>query len=108
MEAECANFEIARMAGLLEVSRAGFYKWRITQRRSALSASAQRRADLHVQIISHHKDSDGTYGSPRITADLHDAGTAVSVNTVASFMRSIGLAGISPATFKGRHHHRRP
>jgi len=100
MEAECANFEIVRMARLLVVSRAGFYKWRITQRRSELSASAQRRADLHVQIISHHKDSDGTYGSPRITADLHDAGTAVSVNTVASFMRSIGLAGISPATFK--------
>ena len=72
------------MARLLFVSRAGFYKWRITQRRSELSASAQRRADLHVKIISHHKDFDGTYGSLRITADLHEAGTAVSVNTVAS------------------------
>ena len=100
MEAECATFEIVRMARLLEVSRAGFYKWRITQRRSELTASQQVRADLHVKIISHHKDSHGTYGSPRITADLREAGTAVSVNTVAALMRAIGLAGISPRTFK--------
>ena len=100
MEAECANFEIVRMARLLEVSRAGFYKWRRAKNRPDLTTTQQVRADLHVQIISHHKDSDGTYGSPRITADLREAGTAVSVNTVASFMRSIGLAGISPSTFK--------
>lgn len=100
MDAECANFEIVRMVRLLEVSRAGFYKWRTTQRRSELTTSQQVRAELQVKIISCHKDSDGTYGSPRITADLHEAGTAVSVNTVAVLMRSIGLAGISPATFK--------
>lgn len=100
MEAECANFEIVRMARLSEVSRAGFYKWRRAKNRPDLTTTQQARADLHVKIISHHKDSHGTYGSPRITADLHEAGTAVSVNTVASFMRSIGLAGISPSTFK--------
>lgn len=55
-----------------------------------------------MKIIGHHRDSHGTYGSPRITADLRQAGTAVSVNTVASFMRAIGLAGVSPAGFKVR------
>ena len=100
MEAECANFQIVRMSRLLEVSRAGFYKWRFTQGRVNLTATAQARADLHIKIINHHKDSDGTYGSPRITADLNDSGTAVSLNTVAAHMRSIGLAGISPRTFK--------
>ncbi len=100
MEAECATFEVSRMVRLLSVSRAGYYKWRNAQRRSGLTASGQRRADLEAQIISHHKDSDGTYGSPRIAVDLREAGTRVSVNTVASLMRGIGLAGISPRTFK--------
>jgi putative transposase len=84
MEAECANFEIIRMARLLFVSRAGFYKWRQGRNRPELTTTGQVRADLHVKIISHHRRSHGTYGSPRITADLREAGTAVSVNTVAN------------------------
>jgi hypothetical protein len=30
----------------------------------------QRKADLTVKIIDHHRKSGETYGSPRITADL--------------------------------------
>ena len=88
------------MARLVGVSRVGFYKWRQVGKRPDVTLSQQRRADLQVKIINHHKESDGTYGSPRITADLHDAGTKVSVNTVAALMRVTGLAGVSPRTFK--------
>ena len=100
MEAECANFEIVRMARLLDVSRAGFYKWRKARQRSCLTLTMQRRVDLQTRILVYHGESDGVYGSPRITKDFHDAGTAVSVNTVAYLMQGMGLTGISPRRFK--------
>ena len=86
MATECANFEVKRMARLLEVSRAGYYRWQEAQQRDPL-ASEQRRADLDAKILSFHKDSRGTYGEPRITLDLHEAGETTSRNTVASRMR---------------------
>jgi len=99
MAAECANFEVKRMARLLEVSRAGYYAWRAAQDRVPLPTEV-RRADLDAKILSHHRDSRGTYGSPRITLDLREGGDTVSKTTVAIRMAALGVAGISPRTFK--------
>ncbi len=52
MQAECANYEIERMARLLEVSRSGFYKWRLAQHRT--SPRHQRRERIDERIVESH------------------------------------------------------
>jgi putative transposase len=72
----------------LGVSRSWFYKWKD----GTLSARAARRARLAVQVGRLFRAHRGTYGSPRITAGLREAGWKVSQNTVAAVMREQGLA----------------
>lgn len=73
----------------LGVSQSWFYKW-INRRPTARQ---QRRAALDEEIRRLFTASGGTYGSPRITGDLRDAGWRVSTNTVAARMAELGLAG---------------
>jgi putative transposase len=63
------------------------------------SAAQRRRAELTAQIRRFHDESDGTYGSPRILADLREAGEQVSGKTVAKLMTAAGISGISPRGF---------
>ncbi|MFD4407766.1 IS3 family transposase [Nocardia sp. NPDC058499] len=95
-----AGVDVARMARLLHVSRSGYYEYRKRCGSTSLTPAAQRRADLSVKILAHHRESDGTYGAPRITADLREAGEQVSEKTVAKIMAQVGIEGISPRTFK--------
>lgn len=72
----------------LGVSQAWFYKWQ----GGALPPRAARRAVLAAEVARLFRLHRGTYGSPRITADLRDAGWQVSENTVARLMREQHLA----------------
>jgi len=72
----------------LGVSRSWFYKWKDR----ALTPRAARRQALAAEVRRLFKAHRGTYGSPRITADLREAGWTVSKNTVAALMREQGLA----------------
>jgi transposase InsO family protein len=72
----------------LGVSQSWFYKWRAGR----LPPRAQRREWLKAEIARLFRLHEGKYGSPRITADLRDAGWRVSKNTVAALMAEQGLA----------------
>ncbi|HKS47136.1 MAG TPA: IS3 family transposase [Amycolatopsis sp.] len=98
---EDTRFSVLRMARLLGVSRAGYYAY-VKRAAAAPSPRRQRRADLAVKVLDVHTGSEGTYGSPRIASELRDRGEVVSEKTVAAIMAEIGIAGISPRTFKVR------
>jgi transposase InsO family protein len=72
----------------LGVSRSWFCRWND----GTLPPRAARRAALAAEVRRLFTARRGTYGSPRITADLREAGWRVSENTVAAVMREQGLA----------------
>jgi transposase InsO family protein len=95
MDAEKANYDVSRMARLLDVSRSGFYDW-ASRRAAGPTRAQQRREQLVEKIKTFHKESDEVYGSPRILADLREDGETVSAKTVAKLMRANNIRGISP------------
>ena len=71
----------------LGVSQSWFYKWR----HADVSVRRARRRQLADEIRRLFERHQGRYGSPRITADLIEAGWKVSPNTVAGLMRELHL-----------------
>ena len=82
---------IATMCRLLEVSASGYYAW---HQRSP-SARAISDAALLERIRAIHEKSRGTYGVPRVHAELKAEGTHVGRKRVSRLMRQAGLAGAS-------------
>jgi putative transposase len=82
---------------ILGVSASWFYKWL----NRPPTGRQQRRSEVDEAVRARFLASKRTYGSPRIHADLLEAGWRVSVNTVADSMRRQGLQGRQPKHPKG-------
>jgi putative transposase len=82
------------MCRVLEVSRSGYYAWL----KREPSARAKANAELLETIREIHDESDGTYGAPRVHAELVERpqGPKASLNRVARVMGTAGLQGVSP------------
>jgi putative transposase len=90
IDAERAHHAVSRLCRVLGVSRAGYYAW---QGRGP-SARARQDATLTTKIRAIHERSRGTYGAPRVHAELRlDHGVRVARKRVARLMRTAGLAG---------------
>jgi putative transposase len=76
---------------VLDVTRAGFYAWK----NRPLSPRAIRNVWLTDLITEIHTASRGTYGSPRVHAELRlGRGVIVGHNQVGALMRNAGLVGL--------------
>jgi transposase InsO family protein len=75
---------------ILGVSVSWLYKWLDRPP----TGRSRRRSELDAEVRRMFTASKRTYGSPRIHADLVEAGWTVSVNTVADSMSRQGLQGL--------------
>jgi putative transposase len=91
MSANQAKYRIAAMSRMLGVSPSGYYAWR----GRAPSARSQCDEALKMRIRAVHEWSRGTYGAPRIRAELADEGTCVGHKRIARLMGEMGVAGVS-------------
>ena len=86
-----AMYPVRVMCRVLGVSPSGYYAWR----KREPSGRSKANAGLLEKIEEIHKESDGTYGAPRIHAELEAQDNGASQNRVARVMRAAGIQGVS-------------
>ena len=87
-----ARYGVKRLCRILNIARSSFYYWKST----AADRAARDAADaaLAVRIRAVQARHDGTYGAPRVTAELHDDGQRINHKKVARVMRRHHLRGL--------------
>lgn len=99
------RFEVSRMCRVLRVSRSGYYSWHV---RPESPRSLENRR-LLGRIREAHEGSRGTYGSPRVHAELRAYGERCGRNRIARLMRLNGIQARSRRKFRAttdsKHNH---
>jgi len=90
VEQEKARHHVATLCRVLGVSPSGYYAWCKRSR----SARAQADERLLSQIQNIHERSRGTYGTPRVHAELRARGIRCGRKRVARLMGRAGLEGV--------------
>lgn len=75
----------------MQVSSSGYYDW---QNRDQDVLRIKAKEDLLKKIRTSYESSDSTYGSPRITKDLHRQGIIISRPRVARIMKQEGIQSV--------------
>ncbi|MDC0708749.1 IS3 family transposase [Stigmatella sp. ncwal1] len=82
IDAQKAFFPVEFLCEQLGVSRSGYYAWRERPE----SARQQQDKQLAEEVAKVHQESRGTYGSPRVHAEMRARGRKVSRKRVARLM----------------------
>jgi len=90
---EKANYPVALLCRVLGVARSTFYAWLTGEE----ARRARQRADqaLAQEITVIHLASRGTYGVPRVHAELRRSGRVVNRKRVERVMREHGIVGVT-------------
>ena len=91
-----STFAVEKMCQSLDVSRSGYYRWKVAPK----SKRSEANEKLLNKIEETYEDFQGIYGSPRITQELRDAGVECSENRVARLMRKNEIAAKTKRKFK--------
>jgi putative transposase len=85
---EHEEWPIVVMCPVLEVHRSGYYAWRHRRHTQQLDKRDRENQKLCVAIRKVHRSSNERYGSPRMTAALHNQGFRCSRGRVARLMQA--------------------
>lgn len=95
MRAHQGTHRVATVCRVLGVSASGYYAWQSRP----LSARAQADCGWLEQIRAIHERSRGTYGAPRVHAELTAQGIQIGRKRIARLMQAAGLVGVSRRAF---------
>jgi putative transposase len=90
---KAAGFPVTAACQAAGVSTSAFYAWAA---RRTPAAADQAEAALVAEIRTVHRESKGTYGSPRVHAELRRRGWRVNHKRVERLMRTHGIVGHRP------------
>jgi len=92
------QFDVADLCRVFQMSRSGYYQW--THRRPSRRDQANARLLQHIRQA--FAQSRQTYGSPRITQQLHRQHIPCSQNRIARLMKVHGLRAKPKCPFRPR------
>jgi transposase InsO family protein len=87
-----ARYGVKRLCRIVKVARSSYYYWRSTAPDRAARDAADQALAVRIRVV--RAAHDGTYGAPRVTAELHDAGVVVNHKKVARVMRRYRIQGL--------------
>lgn len=96
IDSQKERFTIVKMCRWLNVSRAGYYKWRGREP----SPRAVRRELVKQAAVVTFEQFRQRYGAPRLTVELNESGIPCSVNHVAKMLAECGLQARNGKNYK--------
>jgi putative transposase len=97
---KAAGFPVVAACQAAGVSASAFYAW-VAKREQGPRAAEHVEAALVAKIGTIHAESGGTYGSPRVTAELRRRGWMVNHKRVERLMAAHGIVGHRPRRRRG-------
>jgi transposase InsO family protein len=89
------GFPTGRICDVAGVSTSAYYHWK-KHRDGCPTVGELTERRLIKEIRKIHGDSDGTYGSPRVTVELTNSGVVVNHKRVERLMRIYNIVGYTP------------